>query len=286
VLRQSLHKRIIMASNVRFKAVLWDVDNTLYPRSAGLGRAMGDRIVKFIRSKIDVTLLKPAPLGELGGEKEINKSYNHPRDIDPSDDAVERVCLEYYEKYGLSLTGFLMHYPEYVKEQEFLDFVHEPSTRLHDYMSEPHVHHAKTGELLRKLKREHNVPLFVFSNAPKAHVDRVMHHLGLNDPELWDGQLYYDDMRAQSKPNEGAYRMALEMVRSKIANCEPEDIIFFDDSKANLAASKKFGIKNCWVRGGGANGELDADEAEFIDFLIDDVRDDHDRVIRDIFAHK
>lgn len=112
------------------------------------------------------------------------------------------------------------------------------------------------------------------------HVDRIMEHLGLNDAELWDGHLYYDMMKAHSKPNEGSFRMALEMVREKIPGIEPEDILFFDDSKANLAASKKFGIRNCWVRGGGANGELDADEASFIDYLIDDVRDDSDRVLK------
>lgn len=104
----------------RFRACLWDVDNTLYPRGSGLGKAMGDRIVRFIRDRIDVSLLHPAPLRELGGEEEINKSYHHAPDISPSDDAVERVCLEYYERYGLSLTGFLMHYPDYVKEQVFL----------------------------------------------------------------------------------------------------------------------------------------------------------------------
>lgn len=124
--------------------------------------------------------------------------------------------------------------------------MHEPSTRLHDFMPDVDVVHARVGLLLRALKKEHNVPLFIFSNAPRAHVDRIMSYLGVADVELWDGYLCYDDMRAQSKPNEGAYKMALELVRQKIPDITPEEILFFDDSKPNLASSKKFGIQNCW----------------------------------------
>lgn len=147
-------------------------------------------------------------------------------------------------------------------------------------MPNPGAAHANVGLLLRALRKELNVPLFVFSNAPRTHVDRILSYLGLEDTDLWDGYLCYDDMRAQSKPNEGAYKMALDLVRTRIPDIQPEEILFFDDSKPNLASSKKFGIRNCWVRGGGANGELDAEESPFIDYLIDDIRDDMDRVLK------
>ncbi len=66
-----------MSGNLRFRAVLFDLDNTvrnraaldgvptrshkqLYPRCE-IGRAMGDRIVTYIRSCIDPAILHPPP---------------------------------------------------------------------------------------------------------------------------------------------------------------------------------------------------------------------------------
>lgn len=209
-----------------------------------------------------------------------------------------------FASIAVSSRGFFCHF--FFSTKEFLDFVHEPSCRLHDFLPNPEVEHEKVGSLLRAIKKK-NIPIFIFSNAPKAHVDRILVHFGLDIADLWDGYLYYDNMRAQSKPNEGAYTMAMEMIRQRVPDIQPEEVLFFDDSKPNLAASKKFGIgytphsfspslffsllrrlthlfpigiKNCWVRGGGANGELDADESVFIDYLIEDIRHDSERVLR------
>lgn len=171
----------------RLRCVLWDVDNTLYPRSCGLGKAMGDRIVAYIRSRIDPAQLHPPP-PTPAADVEVNVSYNHPSSITPSDDAIERVCVEYYVRYGLSLTGFLKHYGALVSEADYLQRVHEPSERMSEWLPDPHVHHAATTNLVRTLHAR-GVHQFVFSNAPRAHVDRVLAHLGIDDPALWAGSV-------------------------------------------------------------------------------------------------
>ncbi len=86
---------------------LFDVDNTLYPRSSGLGRAMGDRIVQWVRSHIDLTAVDES---KLPPAKEVDSSFNHPPDIDATDELVERLCLHYYLLYGLTIVGLVKHH--------------------------------------------------------------------------------------------------------------------------------------------------------------------------------
>jgi hypothetical protein len=97
----------------------------------------------------------------------LQRSYNHPPDIDPKDDAVERVCVEYYEKFGLSLTGFLMHYGDYVNEDRYLAAAHQPSTTLETYLPNAQTEHGAVSQLMKTLKSHHKLDLFVFSTRPK-----------------------------------------------------------------------------------------------------------------------
>jgi FMN phosphatase YigB (HAD superfamily) len=273
---------------------LFDVDNTLYPRSTGLGRAMGDRIVHWVRENIDVKSIDESilpPAKEVGlccfpspcslAIHILNKtdsSFNHPPDIDATDELIERLCLHYYLQYGLTIVGLVKH-QRITKEQEDdcniafcvlflslfsnvclsdLEVVHKPSTELERHM--PHKHeHNDTVKLLSLLK-EKSIPMYLFSNAPgkttkafpliilfvylfvEFHVWRVLEHIGVNDKSIFEGMLDYLQMREHCKPQMTSYTLMFEMVKQKFPDSQPSDCVFFDDAKVNLKSAKHFGF--------------------------------------------
>jgi len=83
------------------EVILFDLDETLYPRSAGLMRAIGQRIHAYIVERMGVT-------PELAA----------------------KIRLEYYNKYGTSLRGLLINYG--IDPEDYLAFVHDVA--LTDYI--------------------------------------------------------------------------------------------------------------------------------------------------------
>ncbi len=248
------------------KVLCFDVDNTLYPRSSGLGRAMGDRIVHWVRENVDLASLD-AVSADLPPPSALTPAFNHPPDIDPSDELVERLCLQYYLDYGLSVVGLVKHHgitPE--QELDYLNIVHAPSEQLETYM--PHRHeHVSTVEQLTAW-REQGTPLFLFSNAHDDHVWRVLDHIGL-DKKLFDGLLEYKKMRENCKPSRAAYVLMMELISAKHPQTRPEDVLFFDDAKVNLKTAKEFGFATVLVTG----EEVAPHHKEsYIDYEVDDVR--------------
>lgn len=74
--------------------ILFDLDNTLYPKSMGIF----ERVVERIRSYMEV---------RLGYEKELAR----------------RLRREYVEKYGSTLRGLMIH--QQVDPEEYLEYVHD-----------------------------------------------------------------------------------------------------------------------------------------------------------------
>lgn len=83
------------------EAILFDLDETLYPRSAGLMRAIGQRIHAYIVERMGI-----------------------------SPELASKIRLEYYRKYGTSLRGLLVHYG--IDPEDYLAFVHDVA--LKDYI--------------------------------------------------------------------------------------------------------------------------------------------------------
>ncbi len=253
------------------KVLCFDVDNTLYPRSSGLGKAMGDRIVHWVREHVDVDSID---VSTLPPAKAVEGSFNHPPDIDVTDEIVERLCLHYYLQHGLTIVGLMKNARSkkhgaaltLADEQDYLDVVHAPSQQLERFM--PHQHeHAATRELLAALRRE-SFPLYLFSNAHSEHVWRVVEHLGL-EPALFEGLLDYYALRDNCKPRRRAYELMMEMIAAKHPEAAPADVLFFDDAKVNLQAAKEFGFATVLVAGESAASHH---EAPYIDYVVDDVR--------------
>lgn len=80
--------------NPQFEYILFDLDETLYPKEAGLMDAISQRILLFMTHKVGI----------------------------PADDATAKK-RSYYQKYGTSLRGLMEEYK--VDPEEYLSFVHD-----------------------------------------------------------------------------------------------------------------------------------------------------------------
>jgi len=76
------------------EAILFDLDETLYPRSAGLMQTIGRRIHAYIVERMGI-----------------------------SPELAARIRTEYHAKYGTSLRGLLVHYG--INPEDYLAFVHD-----------------------------------------------------------------------------------------------------------------------------------------------------------------
>jgi putative hydrolase of the HAD superfamily len=78
----------------QFKYILFDLDETLYPKEAGLMNTIGERIMLYMTQKIGI------PADDVAAKKRV-----------------------YYQKYGTSLRGLMEEYQ--IDPAEYLRFVHD-----------------------------------------------------------------------------------------------------------------------------------------------------------------
>jgi putative hydrolase of the HAD superfamily len=83
-----------MNRTARFRFLLCDLDDTLYPVDAGVMKAVGDRINRFMCEYVDI-----------------------PPEVAP------HVRNYFHEQYGTSLRGLMLHYG--IDPEIYLDFVHD-----------------------------------------------------------------------------------------------------------------------------------------------------------------
>jgi pyrimidine 5'-nucleotidase len=165
-----------------FHTLLFDLDNTIYPKSAGVMAAVGERIYRFMEEFLD---------------------------IDPA--TIPSLRRQLFTKYGTTLIG-LKHHFEF-DQQEYLDFVHNldlskflmPDPKLNNLLSSlPHkkviftnadVNHAKN--ILNHLEISrffidiidiHKILPYVKPH-PEAY-DKALACLGYDS---WDRCLFIDD---------------------------------------------------------------------------------------------
>lgn len=116
-------------TSARFEYILFDLDETLYPRQAKLMDAIGERIHLFMMQKAGI----------------------------PADDvASKRRC--YYQQYGTALRGLMEEHQ--VNPEEYLHFVHDVNPR--DFFgASPPLNNMLTEIPLRKV-------VFTNADAPHA----------------------------------------------------------------------------------------------------------------------
>ncbi len=117
------------------KYVLFDLDETLYPREAGVMQAIGSRIEMYIQEKLGL-----------------------PRE------RVSELRREYLKNYGTTLAGLLRHYSDAIDEREYQEFVHDiPLGEL----LRPNRRLAKALDRIPQEK-------VVLTNASREHALRVL----------------------------------------------------------------------------------------------------------------
>ena len=120
--------------------ILFDLDNTLYPSSAGILQLFDERISNFVQ-----------------------------RFLDTDEQTARQLQHDYYTTYGTTLRGLQAKYGEKVDVEEYLRYVHD--LELSAILS-------VDAELDRRLK-EIRSRKSIFTNSPIEHAQRVLKMLGI-----------------------------------------------------------------------------------------------------------
>lgn len=116
------------------RAILFDLDNTLYPASSGVMQTIDRRIGEYVQQRLGL----------------------------PEDEAA-RLRHHFYTTYGTTLRGLQQHHAG-VETEEYLQFVHNIEIdKLLTF----------DAELDLALSRLH-VPKVIFTNSPREHAERVL----------------------------------------------------------------------------------------------------------------
>ncbi|XP_027159435.1 uncharacterized protein C24B11.05 [Coffea eugenioides] len=248
------------ASGAKYECLLFDMDDTLYPLSAGLNLACRKNIEEFM-------------LHHLGIEET----------------EVPKMCLDLYKECGTTMAGLKDLGYEFDND-EFHAYVHG---RLpYDAL--------KPDPILRNLLLSMPQRKIIFTNADKAHAAQVLSRLGLEDcfegvicfetlnppppvaPSADHANGTPDDDNDSSETtisgdaindetkSKTIFNMAKQQILCKpsltsmlaairIANVDPNKTIFFDDSARNIASAKLAGLRTVIV--GSSNLVPGADHA-------------------------
>jgi putative hydrolase of the HAD superfamily len=120
--------------HMTIRAILFDLDNTLYPASSGVMQTIDRRIGEYVQQRLGL----------------------------PEEEAL-RLRHHFYTTYGTTLRGLQQYYAD-VETEEYLQFVHNIEVdRLLQFDAELDV----------ALSRLH-VPKIIFTNSPREHAERVL----------------------------------------------------------------------------------------------------------------
>jgi putative hydrolase of the HAD superfamily len=200
--------------------LLFDLDNTLYPRSLGVAARIDRRINDYLHIRLGI------PASEVDG-----------------------VRRRFWTEYGTTLAGLAAEHS--VDEDEYLEYVHD--IELSDLLKPD----ATLGVMLERLAGRK----VVFSNASRAHAERVLALLRLERP--FERVIGLEDLGYVPKPKAGAFRSVLERLGTSAERCS-----LIDDLRPNLAAAKGLGMRTIWV------DEAESDRGdETIDHVVANVRE-------------
>ncbi len=121
------------------RAILFDLDNTLYPASSGVMQKIDQRIGEYVRQRLGLSEAEAA---------EIKRHY--------------------YTTYGTTLRGLQQHYG-HVEIDDYLQFVHDVAIETYLQFD------AELDAALTRLP----VTKIIFTNSPREHAERVLKAMGL-----------------------------------------------------------------------------------------------------------
>jgi putative hydrolase of the HAD superfamily len=136
---------------------------------------------------------------------------------------VDALRRRYFDAYGTTCNGLRREHS--IDPQDFYRFVHDiPVDRL--LAPDPELRRMLAGLRQRK---------FIFSNADRAYILRVLTTLGIAD--CIDGIVDIFSTEFACKPQADAYRIAMQ----KAGASRPQQCLLVDDLPRNLAAARDLG---------------------------------------------
>ncbi|KAH0461755.1 hypothetical protein IEQ34_009330 [Dendrobium chrysotoxum] len=232
----------------KYECLLFDMDDTLYPLCSGINLACRKNIQDYMREHLNI-----------------------------EESLVPRMCLDLYKEYGTTMAG-LKALGYNFDDDEFHAYVHG---RLPYEILKP-------DPVLKNLLLSMPQRKLIFTNADKAHVERVLNRLGLED--CFHGVICFETLNSAARFNDdgdenhaaissldGVDQKELDVVDSnltvnkttgfakilckpaveaietaiRIAKINPKKTIFFDDSARNIAAGKAAGLNTVIVGSSG-----------------------------------
>src|SRR5512139_2544324 len=124
-----------------FRFLIFDLDETLYPRNAGLMQEIGVRINRYLIENLHL----------------------------PQEQANE-LRKRYYNQHGTALRGLVVERPD-VDPEDYLHFVHDI----------PLANYLGPNPLLAQMLHALALPKVIFTNATVEHAQNVLNILGIAD---------------------------------------------------------------------------------------------------------
>jgi putative hydrolase of the HAD superfamily len=121
------------------RAILFDLDNTLYPASSGVMEHIDRRIGEYVQQRLGL----------------------------PEEEALE-IRRHFYATYGTTLRGLQQRYG-FADTEDYLSFVH--NVAIEDLLQQ----NAELDAALSRL----TVPKVIFTNSPREHAERVLRQIGI-----------------------------------------------------------------------------------------------------------
>lgn len=183
---------------IRF--LLFDLDETLYPRDAGVMQEIGRLIRRYIVEQYGV-----------------------------SPEEADAMARRYHQEYGTSMRGLLLN--NGLDVERFLAYVH-------DFPLEILRPNPELDALLASLPGEKAI----FTNADRAHAERVLAQLGIR--RHFSRIVDIVAVGYIPKPNLEAYTACLRLL-----NAHPHECVLIEDTGRNLAPAKQLGMTTILVDG-------------------------------------
>lgn len=121
------------------RAIIFDLDNTLYPASSGVMQRIDQRIGEYVQQRLGM-----------------------------SEEEAQTLRRTYVTTFGTTLSGLLQH-DENIEIEEYLHFVHDVG--IEELLRFDQELDAALGAL--------PIPKIIFTNSPREHAERVLSALGL-----------------------------------------------------------------------------------------------------------
>jgi len=152
-----------------YSTIIFDLDDTLYPPSSHVWDLISDRIHTYMIDRIG---LNPAEVVDIR--------------------------QQYYQTYGTTLRGLIIHH--HIEPKEYLDFVHDIP------IAEKLLPNLPLQKMLKSLP-QHKM---IFTNSDQSHAQRVLEFLGIADH--FEKIISIMDIYPYCKPMKEAFDIALQMM--------------------------------------------------------------------------